>query len=78
MTKAFFKHAEETAESGKGRFMLWQRDITAVYNRLDAKKLCNELANGENVLTVDYLLRINKLQKNAKRYYKGMSLTLEE
>lgn len=78
MVKEFFKHAEQTAQSGKGRFMLWQRDITAIYNRLDTEKLCNELANGEDVLTVDYLLRINKMQKNAKRYYKHMPITIPE
>jgi len=78
MTKAFFKHAEKTAKSGEGRFMLWQRDITAVYNRLDEVSLCNELANGERVLTADYLIRKNKMQKNARRYYKRMPMTLPE
>jgi hypothetical protein len=78
MTKEFFKHAEKTVKNGEGRFMLWQRDITSIYNRLDEVSLCNELANGEKVLTADYLIRKNKMQKNARRYYKMMPMTLPE
>jgi len=76
MTKEFFKHAEEVAKSGDGQFKLWQRDITAIYNILDESRLCNELANGEKVLTADYLISIKKMQKNALRYYKRMPMTL--
>lgn len=77
MVKEFFKHAEQTAKKGEGRFALWQRDITMIYNLLDEEKLCNELANGELVLTADYLIRKKKMQKNAFRHYKRMSMTME-
>lgn len=79
MTKAFFKHAEKTAKEGKERFILWQnKDIQSIYPIFDVKKLCNELADGDNVLTADYLIRINKMQKNARRYYKRMPMTISE
>jgi hypothetical protein len=78
MVKSFFKHAEKTASLGEGRFMLWGRNLTTIYNIIDKEKLCNELAIGENVLTADHLIRINKMQRNAKRFYKRMALTLPE
>lgn len=75
MTKAFFKHAEKTAIEGKARFIMHHRDLTQVYPEWDVKRLCAELADGDNVLTANRLIAINKMQKVTKRYYKKMAMT---
>jgi hypothetical protein len=75
MTKAFFAHAEKTAAAGNKRFLIPNRSLNQVYPEWDIKTLCAELADGKNVLTVDYLIRKNKMQKPALRHYKKMFTT---
>ena len=75
MTKAFFAHAEKTAAAGNKRFLIHNRSLNQVYPNWDVKKLCAELAEGKHVLTADYLIRKNKMQRQALKHYKKMFTT---
>ena len=77
LTKQFFKTIEGVAEGSTDRFILWRRPITAIYPLMDVEKLCGELAEGKkNVVTVDYLLRKQKLQPRVLKFYKRQKVTL--
>jgi predicted transcriptional regulator len=77
MTRDFFRNVEKVAAEGKNRFMLERRPITAIYPLFDEHALCMELAEGKNVLTVDYLIRKNRLQKHVRRFYRRQKMTTE-
>jgi predicted transcriptional regulator len=77
MTKAFFVHAEKTAAAGDKRFIIHRRSLTQIYPVWNVKKLCAELAVGDNVVTIDQLIREGKAQKKVLRYYKKMNTVKE-
>jgi len=77
LTKAFFKKAEQVASHGNDRFTLWNRDLTHIYPIRDEKALCAELANGEDVLTINRLVQIRRMQPRVYKHLKRMGMTAD-
>ena len=80
MTRHFFRYVEKIASKGEERISLRKRDIEYIYPRFDVKKLCDELAIGEDpkIMTVEYLHRKGKLSRPVAQYEKRRQLHLEE
>jgi hypothetical protein len=79
MTRHFFRYTEKIAQKKNVRLNLRARDISYIYPVFDVKTLCDELAIGSpGVITVDYLIRKNKLSRRVRRHIKRIPEHLEK